>query len=231
MCKILLTSSGKPGTTSFTPLPWSTRFSIIEGIAKGLAYLHEFSPKKYVHGNLKTNNILLGNNMVPHISNFGLARLINIAGGGSPTVQSSHMAEEKPQEQQLKSATSEASTFGTSMSSYYQAPESFKIVKPSQKWDVYSYGVILLEMITGRLPIVQVGASEMDLVQWIQLCIEEKKPLSDVIDPSLTPDDDADEEIIAVLKIALACVQNSPERRPTMRHVSDALSRMTVTPN
>lgn len=168
--------------------------------------------------------------MTPHISNFGLARLVNIA-GGSPTVRSSHIAEEKPQEKQLKSATSEASTFSSSMSTYYQAPEAFKVVKPSQKWDVYSYGVILLEMITGRLPIVQVGASEMDLVQWIQLCIEEKKPLSDVIDPSLAPDDDADEEIIAVLKIALACVQNSPERRPAMRHVCDGLSRLGVTPN
>lgn len=50
------------------------------------------------------------------------------------------------------------------------------MVKPSQKWDIYSYGVILLEMITGRPPIVQVGTSEMDLVHWIQLCIEEKTP-------------------------------------------------------
>ncbi|XP_022945835.1 receptor protein kinase-like protein ZAR1 [Cucurbita moschata] len=220
---------GKPGTSSFTPLPWSVRLRIMEGIAKGLVYLHEFSPKKYVHGNLKTNNVLLGHNMVPHISNFGLARLVNIT-GGSPTLQSGHLTDEKPHEKQLKSATSEASTFSSNMNTYYQAPEALKVVKPSQKWDVYSFGVILLEMITGRLPIVQVGALEMDLVQWIQLCIEEKKPLSDVIDPSLTPDDDTDEEIITVLKISLACVQNSPERRPTMRHVSDALSRMIVNP-
>ena len=229
MFLIVRTLSGKPGTSSFSPLPWSVRLRIMEGIAKGLIYLHEFSPKKYVHGNLKTNNVLLGHNMVPHISNFGLARLVNIA-GGSPTLQSGHLTDEKPHEKQLKSATSEASTFSSNMNTYYQAPEALKVVKPSQKWDVYSFGVILLEMITGRLPIVQVGASEMDLVQWIQLCIEEKKPLSDVIDPSLTPDDDTDEEIITVLKICLACVQNSPERRPTMRHVSDALSRMVVNP-
>ena len=50
--------------------------------------------------------------------------------------------------------------------------------------------VIMIEMITGRLPIVQVGDSEMDLVRWIQLCIEEKKPLSDVLDPYLAEDAD-----------------------------------------
>ncbi|KAJ0038502.1 hypothetical protein Pint_22088 [Pistacia integerrima] len=114
------------------------------------------------------------------------------------------------------------------LGSYYLAPEALKVVKPSQKWDIYSYGVILLEMITGRTPVVHVGSSEMDLVHWIQLCIEEKKPLADVLDPYLAPDADREEEIIAVLKIAMACVHCSPERRPTMRHISDALDRLVT---
>ncbi|XP_021896292.1 LOW QUALITY PROTEIN: receptor protein kinase-like protein ZAR1 [Carica papaya] len=218
---------GRPGMVSFTPLSWSIRLKIMKGTAKGLVYLHEFSPKKYVHGDLKPSNILLGQDMEPHISDFGLGRLANIA-GGSPTLQSNRMPQDKQQEKLSKSAPSEVTTISssTNLGSYYQAPEALKVVKPSQKWDVYSYGVILLEMITGRLPVVHVGPSEMDLVQWIQLCIEEKKPLSDVLDPFLVPDTDKEEEIIAVLKIAMACVHSTPERRPTMRHVSDTLDRV-----
>lgn len=215
---------------SFTPLSWSVRLKIMKGIARGLVYLHEFSPKKYVHGDLKPNNILLGQNMEPQISDFGLGRLANIA-GGSPTLQSSRMATDKPQERQQKSTPSDAITVAsstTNVGSCYVAPEALKVVKPSQKWDVYSYGVILLEMITGRLPLVQVGSSEMDLVHWIQLCIEEKKPFSDVLDPYLVQDADKDDEIIAVIKIAMACIQTSPEKRPTMRHVSDALDRLII---
>lgn len=223
-------TSGKPGMVSFTPLSWSVRLKIMKGTAKGLVYLHEFSPKKYVHGDLKPSNVLLGENMEPQISGFGLGRLANIA-GGSPTLQSNRMATEKQQERQQKSANSDVTTISSAtnnVGSSYQAPEALKVVKPSQKWDVYSYGVILLEMITGRLPIVQVGDSEMDLVRWIQLCIEEKKPLSDVLDPYLAEDVDKEEQIIAVLKIAMACVHNSPERRPAMRHVYDALDRLAM---
>ncbi|KAE9595439.1 hypothetical protein Lal_00031224 [Lupinus albus] len=216
---------GKAGLVTFTPLSWSDRMKIMKGIAKGLVYLHEFSPKKYVHGDLKPSKILLGHNMEPHISDFGLGRLANIAGGGSPTLQSNRVAAEKPQEKQNSSS---AEVTANILGNGYQAPETMKVVKPSQKWDVYSYGVILLEMTTGRLPIIQLGNSEMDLVQWIQFCIDDKKPLSDVLDPYLADDVDKEEEIIAVLKIAIACVNSNPEKRPIMRHVFDVLDRVSM---
>ncbi|XAR72311.1 Non-specific serine/threonine protein kinase [Bertholletia excelsa] len=215
---------GKAGMVSFTPLPWSVRLKIMKGIAKGLVYLHEYSPKKYVHGDLKPNNILLGTNMEPKICDFGLGKLANIA-GGSPTLQSTHMASEKTPQGQQSSISSEV---GVNLGSYYQAPEALKVVKPSQKWDVYSYGVILLEIITGRTPVIQVGTSEIDLVNWIQLCIDEKKPLADVLDPYLAEEAEREEEIVGALKMAIACIQSSPERRPSMRHVSDALERLAV---
>ncbi|XP_010279368.1 PREDICTED: receptor protein kinase-like protein ZAR1 [Nelumbo nucifera] len=217
---------GKAGMVSFTPLPWSIRLKIMKGIAKGLAYLHEFSPKKYVHGDLKPNNIMLGHNMEPHISDFGLGRLANIA-GGSPTLQSNRMTSEKQQQQETPFEVASVSPTMNS-ASFYQAPEAPKSVKPSQKWDAYSYGVILLEMISGRSPIVQVGTTEMDLVRWIQLCIEEKKPLSDVVDPFMARESEKEEEMVAMLKIALACVQANPEKRPSMRHICDALDRLTA---
>lgn len=189
----------------------------MRGIAKGLAYLHEISPKKYVHGDLKPNNILLGLKMEPYISDFGAGHLANIA-GGSPLVHSSRIH-------------SDASMTPTiTIASCYQAPEALKTLRPSQKWDVYSFGVILLELISGCSPIVLMETSEMDLVRWVQLCIEEERPLADVLDPSLSHELDArEDEIIAVLKVALTCVQANPEKRPAMRNVLDALEKLSST--
>ncbi|KAL3654438.1 Zygote arrest protein 1 [Castilleja foliolosa] len=211
---------GKPGLVDFMPPSWSARLKIMKGVAKGLVYLHEYSPKKYVHGDLKPSNILLGQDMEPKISNFGLGRLANIT-GLSPTFQSDRMVSDN---------TQEVATFssGSYSVSSYQAPEALKVVKPSQKWDIYSFGVILLEMITGKSQMVQVGDSEMDLVHWMQLCIEEKRPVCDVLDPNLARDSDKEEEMIAVLKVAMACTQIGPDKRPSMRHVCDALERLPV---
>ncbi|CAD6238415.1 unnamed protein product [Miscanthus lutarioriparius] len=114
----------------------------------------------------------------------------------------------------------------TSKGSCYQALEALKTRKPSQKWDVYSYGVVLLEMITGRSPSALLETMQMVLVQWVQFCIEDKKPSADVLDPFLAQDSEREDEMIAVLKVALACVQANPERRPSMRHVAETLDRL-----
>ncbi|KAL7149390.1 hypothetical protein ABFS83_05G037400 [Erythranthe nasuta] len=189
-------------------LLWSARLKIMKGVAKGLVYLHDYSPKKYVHGDLKPSNILLGEKMEPKISDFGLGRLATIAGSVS----------EIPI---LPPASSSNSI------SCYRAPEAAKGAKPSQKWDVYSYGVILLEIISGRSPLDRVGNSEMDIVRWIGMCIDDKKPIFDVWDPQLVRELDKEKEIVGVLKIALACTERSPERRPSMRGVFDALDKLT----
>lgn len=206
------------GTMTFTPLPWETRLKVMKGVAKGMSFLHEFSPKKYVHGDLRPNNVLLGTNMEPYISDFGLGRLANIA-GASPLVQSDRVGLEKAQSQQSDASVSPLVSKGPC----YQAPEALKTLKPSQKWDIYSYGVVLLEMITGRSPAVLMETMQMDLVQWVEFCIEDKKPSADVLDPFLARDSEREDEMIAVLKIALACVQANPERRPSMRHVVETL--------
>ncbi|KFK44531.1 hypothetical protein AALP_AA1G268700 [Arabis alpina] len=210
---------GNPSMVSFQPLSWEVRLKIMRGIARGLVYLHEFSPKKYVHGSLKLSNILLGQDMEPHISDFGLMHLSSIAG----TLESVTV-------DQLSNKSASSIGPSTNLSSFYQAPEAMKAtVKPSQKWDVYSFGVILLEMITGRLPIVFVGKSEMEIVKWIQMCIDEKKEMSDILDPYLVPEDtEIEEEVIAVLKIAMACVSIIPEKRPPMKHIADALNQICL---
>lgn len=195
---------------------------IIKGIARGLVYLHEFSPKKYVHGDLKPTNILLGTNMEPYIADFGLGKLANTT-RGSPVVQWNQQRVEEHQYYQ----PSEVS-FNTRLSSgsYYQAPEVMKLLKPSQKWDIYSFGVIVLEMVTGRSPIEVLGSFEMDIVRWTRQNVDESKPLSEVLDPVVAQEPGCEEEIGAVLRTALACAHANPERRPSMRSVSDAVEKI-----
>ncbi|PKA62469.1 putative inactive leucine-rich repeat receptor-like protein kinase [Apostasia shenzhenica] len=207
---------GQSRVGDFPPLSWDARVNIMKGVARGLVYLHDLSPKRYVHGDIKAYNILLGLNMEPYISDFGVRRLAKIA-GGSPWVYS-----KKPNPEKSQNSDSAVSPVINNVSCYL-APESFKSPKPSQKWDVFAYGVILLELITGRSPMVLLDAHELDLVKWVQLCIEERKPLLDVLDPFLAEEPEKEDEIIRVLKVALACVQSSPERRPSMRNVSESL--------
>ena len=108
----------------------------------------------------------------------------------------------------------------------YKAPKASNGRKPSQKWDIYSFGVILLEIISRKLPLIQVGPLKMVIVKWFHLNIEERKHFLDVLDPFLAHDLDMQEEIVAVLKVALSCVHKSPEKRPSMRHVCDNLAKL-----
>ncbi|XP_009413652.2 receptor protein kinase-like protein ZAR1 [Musa acuminata AAA Group] len=192
------------GNMSLSPLSWDARLKIMKGVAKGLAFLHEFSPKKYVHGDIKPSNILLGVDMEPYISDFGLGHLTTNMETGTPST---------------------SPVWSNAL--FYQAPEAIKSLRPSQKWDVYSYGVILLELICGRSPVVLMETSDMDLVRWVQISIEERKTLLDVVDPNLTRETEREDEITTALKIALGCVQLNPESRPSMRHVVDLLQRLT----
>ncbi|KAG6519984.1 hypothetical protein ZIOFF_017013 [Zingiber officinale] len=198
---------GSSSELNFAPLPWIVRLKIMKGVARGLAFLHEFSPKKYVHGDLRPGNILLGLDMDPYISDFGLGHLANMAGKAS----------------ELSVASSSPVWIDRL---FYQAPEALKSLRPSQKWDVYSYGVMLLELISGRPPSVVMDTSDMDLVRFVQVSIEEKRSLLDVIDPYLTRELEREGDITAALKVALACVQFNPENRPSMRHVLDSLESL-----
>ncbi|KAG6512759.1 receptor protein kinase-like protein ZAR1 [Zingiber officinale] len=212
---------GNPSDANFSPLPWSVRVKIMKGVAKGLAFLHEFSPKKYVHGDLKPSNILLGSEMEPYISDFGLGHLANMEIGAT-SIYSVGKANEK--QQSPLSSISFSPIWSNTL--FYQAPEALKSLRPSQKWDVYSYGVILLELISGRSPSAVMDTSDMDLVRWVQISIEEKKSLLNVIDPYLAQEPEREDDITAALKVALACAQFNPENRPSMRHIVDSLDKL-----
>ncbi|KAB5545178.1 hypothetical protein DKX38_013290 [Salix brachista] len=207
--------NGQPSSLS-----WSTRLRIAKGTARGLAYLHECSPRKFVHGDIKPSNILLDNKFQPYISDFGLNRLITIT-GNNPSSSGGFMGGALPY---LKSVQTERPDS-------YRPPEArVSGNRPTQKWDVYSFGVVLLELLTGKSPELSPSASTSievpDLVKWVRKGFEEENPLSDMVDPLLLQEVHAKKEVIAVFHVALACTEADSEVRPRMKTVSENLERI-----
>lgn len=209
--------SGQPSSS----LSWSTRLKIAKGTARGLAYLHECSPRKFVHGDIKPSNILLDNEFQPYISDFGLNRLITIT-GNNPASSGGFIGGALPY---LKSVQPERPN-------NYKAPEArVANSRPTQKWDVYSFGVVLLELLTGKSPelsspTTSTSTEVPDLVKWVRKGFEEENPLSDMVDPLLLQEVQAKKEVLAVFHVALACTEGDPELRPRMKTLSENLERI-----
>ncbi|XP_021746504.1 receptor protein kinase-like protein ZAR1 [Chenopodium quinoa] len=211
---------GRTGQPS-TSLTWKTRLKIAKGTARGLAYLHECSPRKFVHGDIKPSNILLDNEFRPHISDFGLNRLISIA-GNNPSSSGGFMGGALPY---VKSTSQEKIN-------NYRAPEA-KIPgsRPTQKWDVYSFGVVVLELLTGKSPehsspTTSTSTEVHDLVKWVRMGFEEENPLSEMVDPMLLQEVHAKKEVLAAFHVALSCTESDPEVRPRMKNVSENLDKI-----
>lgn len=217
----IIFSTGRYGQPSLC-LSWPTRLRIAKGIARGLAYLHECSPRKFVHGNIKPSNILLDNEFQPYISDFGLNRLIEITGnnpstggliGGAFPYMKSHYLEQ---------------------ANNYRAPEARLFGnKPTQKLDVYSFGVVLLELLTGKSSELSSAAAStsaevLNLVNWARKGSEDENPLTDMVDPLLLKEVHAKKEVLAVFQIALACTDEDPEIRPRMKIVSENLEKVRL---
>ncbi|XP_010528994.2 PREDICTED: probable inactive leucine-rich repeat receptor-like protein kinase At1g66830 [Tarenaya hassleriana] len=195
---------GRSGSFPSKQLSWPVRLTIMRGIARGLAYIHRSSPKRYVHGHLCSANILLGENLEPKISGFGLGR-----------VQSDQSSPYDSSDSPI-----------ISRKCHYQAPEASKITKPSQKWDVYSFGLVVLEMVTGKSPVLKTDGSETDSVMWVRLAVERSKPIRYVLDPVLVRYSGMEESVVEVIEIGMACVNKSPDRRPSMRNVLESLENL-----
>lgn len=184
-----------------------------------MAYLHECSPRKFVHGDIKPTNILLDNEFQPLISDFGLNRLINITGNNPSS--GGFIGGALPY---LKSVQTEKAN-------NYRAPEArVPGNKPTQKWDVYSFGVVLLELLTGKSPELSPTTSTSievpDLVRWVKKGFEEEIPLPEMVDTALLHEVHAKKEVIAVFHVALACTETDPEIRPRMKTVLENLDRI-----
>ncbi|KAJ4975741.1 hypothetical protein NE237_000847 [Protea cynaroides] len=175
-------------------LGWAARKKIAIGSARGLAFLHHSCIPHIIHRDMKSSNVLLDENLEARVSDFGMARLMNAV--------DTHL-----------SVSTLAGTPG------YVPPEYYQSFRCTTKGDVYSYGVILLELISGKKPIdpLEFG-DDNNLVGWAKQLQREKKS-SDIVDPVLLEQISTEAEISQYLKIAFECLDDRSFRRPTMIQV------------
>ncbi|KAJ8528290.1 hypothetical protein K7X08_021982 [Anisodus acutangulus] len=182
------------------PLDWPTRLKIALGSAKGLAYLHEDCQPKIIHRDIKAANILIDFNFESKVADFGLAKLTSDV--------NTHVS------------TRVMGTFG------YLAPEYASSGKLTEKSDVFSFGVMLLELITGRRPVDSSQSYiEDSLVDWarplLTRALEDEK-FDALVDRRLDNDYDHN-EMSRMVACCAACVRHSAKRRPRMTQVLRAL--------
>ncbi|KAJ9181136.1 hypothetical protein P3X46_009299 [Hevea brasiliensis] len=212
---------GGPSNT-LPPLSWAARLKIAQGTARGLMYIHEYSPRKYVHGNLKSTKILLDDELQPYISSFGLARLV-------PSTSKFTTSTSKKQNLNQAIISSTIGSRVSAPSNFYLAPEARAFgTKFSQKGDVYSFGIILMELLTGRLPDAGPENDEKGLESLVRKVFREERLLSEIIDPALLSEVYAKKQVISVFHIALNCTELDPEVRPRMKTVSQSLDRIKL---
>uniref|UniRef100_A0A1J3K5Q1 Putative LRR receptor-like serine/threonine-protein kinase n=1 Tax=Noccaea caerulescens TaxID=107243 RepID=A0A1J3K5Q1_NOCCA len=199
-------------------LPWEARLKIAKGVARGLTYLHD---KKHVHGNLKPSNILLGLDMEPKVADFGLEKLLigdmSYRTGGSAPIFGS-----KRSTASLEFGPS-PSPSPSSVGLPYNAPESLRSIKPNPKWDVYSFGVILLELLTGKIVVVD------EVGQVNGLVIDDSDRAMRMADAVIRAELEGKEEaVLACLKMGLACASPISQRRPNIKDALQVLERFPV---
>ncbi|XP_059068936.1 cold-responsive protein kinase 1-like [Cryptomeria japonica] len=178
-------------------LSWKERFNIILGTARGLAYLHEEFHVCIIHRDIKSSNILLDHNFQAKIADFGLARLL-------PN-DKSHVS------------TRVAGTLG------YTAPEYASHGQLTEKADTYSFGVVVLEIVSGRKSIDLKQQPDMEyLLQWVRSLYEANKVL-EVVENEKEMEGYNEEEVLRVINLALLCIQDSARHRPSMSEVVTTL--------
>ncbi|KAJ0231962.1 Protein kinase domain-containing protein [Hirschfeldia incana] len=179
-------------------IDWKRRFEIITGIARGLLYLHEDAPNCIIHRDIKAGNILLDEKWVPKIADFGMARLY--------------------QEDATHVNTRVAGTNG------YMAPEYVMHGVLSVKADVFSFGVVVLELISGQKnSSFSMRHPDQTLLEWAYKLYKKGRTM-EILDTEIAASADP-EQVRLCVQIGLLCVQGDPHQRPAMRRVAMLLTR------
>jgi len=185
------------------PLPWIQRIKICIGAARGLHYLHTSTRHPVIHRDVKSANILLDQNWVAKIADFGLCRTV-------PSLYHSHVS------------TEVKGTFG------YLDPEYYKRRKLTQKSDVYSFGVVLFEVLCGRAAVNTVAVEEesekVGLATWAMHCYK-CGSIDELVDPHLAGNV-RPECLRALVEIGIQCLADRSADRPTMGEVLNSLERI-----
>ncbi|WOK98447.1 putative receptor-like serine/threonine-protein kinase [Canna indica] len=174
------------------PLTWERRMKIAIGTAKGTAYLHEGLEPKVVHRDIKSGNILLDKHWNPKVSDFGMAKVLD---SGSSFVTTRVMG-----------------TFG------YVAPEYACTGILNESHDVYSFGILLMEIISGRTPVDYTRpVGEVNIVEWFKRAVQRKRE-EEVVDP-LIEIKPSPRSLKRVMLICLRCIDMDAQQRPKMGQI------------
>ncbi|KAH7428001.1 hypothetical protein KP509_10G070700 [Ceratopteris richardii] len=181
-----------------SPLPWTTRLRILVDAAQGLRYLHYGCNPRIIHRDIKSSNILLNDCLEAKISDFGISRKCFVSESGAPP-------------------TAVVGSPG------YIDPEYVRTMKLTDKVDVYSFGVLIFEVVCGRRVILNSSQQQIHIAQWA-ISSMKRGVIDDITDPVLNKEYDIS-SVRKVLETAVACVELESLKRPSMSDVFLALKQ------
>ncbi|KAJ7956007.1 putative Receptor-like kinase [Quillaja saponaria] len=195
---LLYVMHGDRGTTH-AELTWPTRLKIIQGIVRGLEFLHnEYASCDLPHGNLKSSNVLLSDDYEPLLNDFAFDTLINPSNAAQAMFA-------------------------------YKSPDYIQYQQVSPKSDVYCLGIIILEILTGKFPSQYLSNNKggTDVVHWVSIAISEGRE-TEVIDPEIASNTDSLNQMLQLLQIGAACTESNPDQRLNMREAIRRIEEVPV---